>query len=864
MKLKVVLSSALAVFTLFTSFAQQTPVTTLTNAQYDNMKRNGTLPAGRVAFIGTPGGNNLLEKANPVPHPSNSVQASTACNCFQPLDNTFSIVPFTNGSAPEYRNDDGYTSEITLPFSFCLYGNTYNSLYINNNGNVSFGAPYSTFTANAFPDASFVMVAPFWADVDTRGAGSGLVYYKITNSAMIVRWQNVGYFNSEDDKLNDFQLIITNGNDSIIPIGSNVSFCYGDMQWTTGAASSGTNGFGGEPATVGANKGDGTNYVQFGRFDHAGTDYDGPFGNVDGVSWLDNQSFFFNVCSNDNNIAPIVSGATVCDTIDICVGTVLPINFSFLSPEQAQITTTTVSPNPGWNGNTTSGNTSTITGTFTGNNQNIGTNVLTFTGTDNGSPAASTVVTLVINVQPGPPVPTITGGAPFCPGQGQGMLIASPGYFSYTWSPGGGTNDTLIITQGGTYTVTVDSGGCDVTSIPFTANVFPLPSPVINGPAATCTSGNATLSINPAGLTDILWTPGNDTTASIIVPPGTYSVNVIDNNGCTGSSTFTVANSDPVVAITSSPAVSCFHDPVTLTAHAMPVGNNYSYSWAPVPGSDSTLVVPDGIYIVTITDPSGNCSASDTITIDLVEPSVAIAGNVPFCSGDSILLSTNNPFSDYQWFENGQPINGNNLVYADSGQYIVVVTDPYGCQTADTISIDPVANPIANFSTTPQFGGVQFEPLQFNDLSQFSTNPLDSIISWNWTFNSGVPSSSTNQNPISTYPITGQVDVTLIVTTEIGCKDTITIPVEIVPDIAPNVFTPNGDGINDTFVLPVAYVKPNCVLYVFNRWGRKLYQSDNYQNDWDGEGHTDGVYYFTFYEPDGKEHHGTVTILRNK
>jgi len=857
MKLKAVYVLLLAVLTFSTAQAQQIPHPS--TPEYQNMKEAGQLPQAPFGFIGTPGGTNLMQTTGIV-QPKNTVRASTACNCFQPLDNTFSVVPFDGFTGPEYRNDDGSTTEIPLPFNFCLYGNTFNSVYINNNGNVSFGTDYGTFSANAFPDPDFVMVAPFWADVDTRGNGSGLVYFKITNTALIVRWEDVGYFNSQADKLNDFQLIITNGNDSIIPIGSNVSFCYGDMQWTTGSASSGVGGFGGVPATVGANNGDGVNFVQFGRFDQPGTNYDGPFGAADGVSWLDNQSFFFNVCTNDNNIAPIVSGIAVCDTIDICVGTVYPINFSFLSPEQTQITSTAINaPNGGWSGTGTPGNTSVINGTFTGTNQNIGYNTVTFTGSDNGTPAASTTVTLVINVQPGPPIPQITGSAPFCPGQGSGLLVATPGYQTYSWAPSGGTNDSLVVTAGGQYTVTVSNGGCGVSSAPFTVVTFPNPNPTIIGPTATCALGQAVLSVN-GNYTDILWTPTNSNNDSITVGPGTYTVAVTDNNGCNGTAQFTVNSLDPQVNITGT-TFTCNGGVTTLTGQATPVGNNYTFTWLPNVGSDSTVTVPAGQYIVTVTDPSGNCFSSDTVTVVDYSPVVNITGIVPFCSGDSILISTDTPFSNYQWYENGQPVLGNNLLYADSGEYIVVVTDPQGCVTADTlVNLDPVDPPVANFSTTPPFGGVQNEPLYFNDLS----TPADSAIQWDWTFNGGLPPTSTNQNPFSVFGTVGPTDITLIITTELGCKDTITISTEIVPDIAPNVFTPNGDGDNQYFVLPVAYVKPNCQMYIYNRWGRLIYQTDNYKNDWDGEGHTDGVYYFVFLQPDGKEHHGTVTILRNK
>lgn len=125
---------------------------------------------------------------------------------------------------------------------------------------------------------------------------------------MYVNWVDVGYYNSATDKLNNFQLIITNGADPVIGTDKNVSFCYKDMQWTTGAASQGINGFGGIPSTVGANRGNGVDFIQFTRNDQPGTLYDGPFGNPDGVDWLDNKFFLFTTSTSTQNIPPIASG----------------------------------------------------------------------------------------------------------------------------------------------------------------------------------------------------------------------------------------------------------------------------------------------------------------------------------------------------------------------------------------------------------------------------------------------------------------------------------------------------------------------------------------------------------------------------
>src|SRR4051812_7687965 len=73
---------------------------------------------------------------NPVVHYSGSPEKNGVCNCMVPLDSTFLLAM--------QPNDDYFSNLISLPFTFDFYGNTYNSLYINNNGNISFQSQYST------------------------------------------------------------------------------------------------------------------------------------------------------------------------------------------------------------------------------------------------------------------------------------------------------------------------------------------------------------------------------------------------------------------------------------------------------------------------------------------------------------------------------------------------------------------------------------------------------------------------------------------------------------------------------------------------------------------------------------------------
>jgi hypothetical protein len=163
-------------------------------------------------------------------------------------------------------NDDGSTGPVSLGFAANFYGTTQTNLYVNNNGNVTFNNPLSTYTPFGIQTNSFPIIAPFFADVDTRGAGSGLVTYgsSVINGHNVfgVDYINVGYYSGQTDKLNSFQLILTDRSD--IAAGDfDIEFNYDKLQWETGGASGGSGGLGGVSAAAGWTAGDGTNYYEF-------------------------------------------------------------------------------------------------------------------------------------------------------------------------------------------------------------------------------------------------------------------------------------------------------------------------------------------------------------------------------------------------------------------------------------------------------------------------------------------------------------------------------------------------------------------------------------------------------------------------
>ncbi len=168
------------------------------------------------------------------------------------------------------RNDDGSSSAINISSVFSsginFFGTSYSSIYVNNNGSISFNQPIGQYTPSQITSGSTPIIAPFWADVDTRSGGStfstggnstgsNLVYYDLdpTNGVITVTWDDVGYYSGHTDKVDAFQLqLISRG------IGDfDIVMRYQTINWVTGDASRGSGGLNGVVAVAGYSAGDG-------------------------------------------------------------------------------------------------------------------------------------------------------------------------------------------------------------------------------------------------------------------------------------------------------------------------------------------------------------------------------------------------------------------------------------------------------------------------------------------------------------------------------------------------------------------------------------------------------------------------------
>ena len=818
MKIKSTLNFFILFLISFSAFSQ-TDVKTVDMNEINRLKHEGKLN-GKERYVNYDALKNRPQMRVAPSAQGNQVNTASGCNCWVPRDATWQVGQFDGsggsggpGVAPDYRNDDWSTVNLALPFHFCFYGRQVDSVFINNNGNVSIDNPYSTFTANSFPDPSFTMIAPFWGDVDTRAAGSGLVYYQMTATHLIIQWENVGYFGTHDDKLNTFQLIMTNGADPLLSPGTNVSFCYKDMQWTTGDASSGVGGFGGTPATVGVNQGNGIDYIQIGLFDQAGGTYDGPYGNNDGIDALDNQSFLLNVCQSGSNVPPILNSVQACDTVEVCEGDTIFMSGVFLSPEQGQTTTvTTASLMTGLSlVNTTPGNTTPFTVQIIGLPTNLGMNMFDLIGTDDGSPVRTTRVHVVVHVWPAA-VANYSVSPSTSVSVGDVLTFNNTGTAgaTYLWDFGDGSTDTTFspthsYSANGIYnaTLTVTTpGGCTATytqqivvSMCSTAGMS-VTNPCAGSPSTITFTGiavpNATFNWSFSGGTVVSGSGGGPYTV-IWNSPGNYQVDLsVDGNGCATSSTTQFVTVNPVPSATfTSDAQVCAGAPANINfTGSAPGGATYAWNFnggnSSGSGSGPYTVSWNtaGNYTMELIVSANGCSdtTSNNITVNAIPTSVFNATPV-VCTGSPITVNFTGVAgagANYNWnFGGGTIVSGSGagpytLVYSSAGTNSISLTvDENGCTSmpsSQNVTNNPI--PTASINATPALCVGASNSISFNG----SATPA---AVYTWSFGNGQIASGSGAGPYSVSWANAGPDVLSLVVSDNGCTDTTTFNVTV-------------------------------------------------------------------------------------
>lgn len=175
------------------------------------------------------------------------------------------------------------------------------------------------------------------------------------------------------------------------------------------------------------------------------------------------------------------------------------------------------------------------------------------------------------------------------------------------------------------------------------------------------------------------------------------------------------------------------------------------------------------------------------------------------------------------------PNSFNNNYYINSSIF-VSVSDACGQFDNDTVNVIFSKKPIADFYTSPTQIQVLLTDVNFNNTSSYDSH----LFSW---FFSNCNYSSNQKNIQYTFLDTGKYQITLLVSNQFNCKDSITKEIIVnEPNnvFVPNSFTPNNDGLNDTFKPIIPYYK-TATLQIFNRWGDLILNTNNIEQGWDGK-----------------------------
>ena len=458
------------------------------------------------------------------------------------------------------------------------------------------------------------------------------------------------------------------------------------------------------------------------------------------------------------------------------------------------------------------------------------------------------VMSAVVKLKISPPTAIVTQPINItkCPGTKAVFKVKAngTGVLHYQWQKNGndiiGANtDSLVFaaiktSDIGLYAVTV-TGDCDSASIivlsnPGRLSLFPMPVMNLPDTSKICSNNNV-FTVN--GFLSYLWNTGATTNSIIITQEGKYKVTFTDFNHCSNSdSTYAQFMLTPEVNAGNDTSL-CNEADLKLLGYAKNydttqwVDNNYgNYS---LPDSLATIFHPNqgilGLAYLKLLATNKCGTTDDSLKINFTPkpiPAFDVSDTV-VCQGSAEIT-----FSPLQnggsFFNNSNQITTFNPLQPGmfNVKYIIALN---GCIDSSSENIRVVQTPIADFAYSPKIPSID------TNVTFFTTGKYATRYVWDL----GNGDTSSILNPSKYFPSDGYFDIILYVYREF-CMDSITKRIRIRGSDQiwiPNAFTPNNDGENDTF--KVVHMNLNGgTLFVYNRWGQKLFERNDFNVGWDG------------------------------
>jgi gliding motility-associated-like protein len=516
----------------------------------------------------------------------------------------------------------------------------------------------------------------------------------------------------------------------------------------------------------------------------------------------------------------------------------------------------------------------------------------TVTATSESGACITTSTTLAVtagsgSVPTGNPPTTTSSNSPVCIGNAVQLNTPAVASVTYQWTGPNGFTSSLqnpnlpsaTAANAGTYTLILTNGTCQSTPVTTQVEIASLANFAVtsNVPSGViCQGSPATLTVNSASGHTYQWINGagdiggQTGTSLVVTTADSYSVRV--TNTLLSCSTVTsppvvikVVNA-PVAAFTvKSPA--CVNEVLTFTntsttdPQATP-----AYAWTFGDTGTSTVQSPTHAYASANTFSAGltvsytgvtGCSNNVSKSVSVTAATVPTVGANPTssCPGDDVVLSVSGgTFTTVTWTGS---LTGTSVTVKQPGTYTANTTDQNGCTSSGQVVVTSKPVPVITVTTDKTIIGI-------GESAQLAASGADI---YRWTPPETL-SSATIANPVATPTV--NTTYTVLGSLTGGCSAQKTIDIQVNSDVVsvkpPNVFSPNGDGINDLWVIQGAENYPDCTLTIFSKEGARVFEQKGYKNNWDGlyEGkHVPaGTYYYVFGCPDKTPVSGHVLVAR--
>jgi gliding motility-associated-like protein len=464
---------------------------------------------------------------------------------------------------------------------------------------------------------------------------------------------------------------------------------------------------------------------------------------------------------------------------------------------------------------------------------------------------------------------------------GDSVRLSAAGGVKYTWSPAALlSNDTIhdpyarptVTTD---YIVTASNSACsdmDTVTV-FVSNVV-----ADAGTAGSICQGDS-IQLSATGGTQYTWTPAaslsNPSVSNPFARPATttvYHVQVSDGI-CTREDSVEITVISPGLLSAGADKIMCEKDSVQLQATG---GANYK--WYPAIGVSDTLsaspkVSPPVTTEYRVVSAVGACVSGDTVLVTVNPlPAIYAGADLTLCTGGQLTIPAIAVNADrYRWIP-ASGLDSTSVLRprADPNatmQYIVEAENTLtGCLNYDTIIVN-VNQPVASFMPDVTEGNAPLDVTFTN-----TSTATGGVHSW---YFEDADTTYVTRDPKHRFSKPGTFRVSLLVTDDNGCVDTVSKLIRINDELKvfiPNVFTPNGDGLNDEFA--IIYTQQALLGMkgsVWNRWGVKVYEFTMPGGAWwngedEGQKCPAGVYQYSIEVVNNRgqlrRYHGTITLVR--